>query len=203
MPSANKPGRVLQVLPTLQRRGMEKVVCDIALALNGDVYEIEVCSLSRKGPFEEVLTGQGIGVYCLDETGPRDMAAAGRFLSILRRGRYDIVHLHCAPASSYQIPILWLAQVPGVICTFHMTPGLPAPPGVRAKTAVCRLLARLLSHRVDWAYACSGAVLAAHRQDGWRHCPSSVIYNGIDMKLLCPAADKRRPERNWEFVRTI
>lgn len=139
---------------------------------------------------EDALTRQSVGVYCLDEKGPRDLAAARRFLSILRKGKYDIVHVHCPTATSYQFPTMWLVHVPRVVCTFHMTPGLPAAPAVQAKAAISRLLARYVSRHVDWIYGCSAAVLTAQQQSGWRGCPSSVIYNGIDGTQLRPPLDK-------------
>jgi glycosyltransferase involved in cell wall biosynthesis len=71
-----------------------------------------------------------------------------------------------------------------------MTPGLPAPPAVPFKAAISRLLARLVSRHVDWIYGCSAAVLTAHQWNGWQGCPSSVIYNGIDAKQLCPTTDR-------------
>ena len=184
------PIRVLQLVPTLQRRGIEKVVCAIALSLNGNGYEVNVCCQKSKGPLEDVLTRQGIDVYCIEEQGSRDIAAARRLLTLLRRGRYDIVHLHCVAAASYPLPAAWIARVPKVVCTFHGFPGAPAPPLVEAKRRIRGLVARLVSRHVDWTYACSAAALSAHQNDGWRGSRSSVIYNGIDRAEFQPAVDR-------------
>src|ERR1035437_2627843 len=189
-PPSTRPVRVIQLLPTLQRRGLEKVVCAIALGLHGHGYEIDVCCHKATGPLEDALSERGLRVYCLDEKGPRDLAAARRLLSILRRGNYDIAHSHCAGAASYQIPTMWLAQVPRLVCTFPSTPGLPAPPAVHVKAQMRSLFAALVSRHVDWVYACSAVVLKAQRQDGWHGCNSSVIYNGIDLTQPRPAADR-------------
>lgn len=185
-----RPLRVIQLLPTLQRRGLEKVVCAIALDLHGQGYEVDVCCLRTAGPLEASLRERGLRVYCLEEKGPRDLQAAWRLLSILRSGNYDIVHSHCPVEAGYQVPIAWLARVPRVICTFHLTPGLPAPPAVEFKAKLRKLVARLVSRGVDWVYACSGAALKAQQQGGWRGRNSSVIYNGIDLTHLYPSAAK-------------
>jgi glycosyltransferase involved in cell wall biosynthesis len=186
----SRPIRVLQVVPTLQRRGIETIVCEIAASLNGNGYEMDVCCQRSKGPMEQTLAEHKVGVLCLDEDGPRDLGAARRLISILRRGRYDVVHLHCAAAASYQLPAVWMARIPKVVCTFHGLPGVPAPPMLNAKTTVRRLVAGFASRRVDWVYACSAAALRAHQSDGWRGSPSSVIYNGIDLTRFRPAVDK-------------
>jgi glycosyltransferase involved in cell wall biosynthesis len=184
------PIRVLQVVPTLQRRGIESIVCAIALSLHGNGYEIDICCLRSKGPLEGVLSRHGVRVYCLEEEGPRDTAAAWRFLSVLRRGPYDIAHLHCVSAASYLLPAVWMARVPKVLCTFHGLPGSSAPPFVDTKRSIRGLAARFASRYVDWTYACSAAVLNAHQNDGWRGSRSSVIHNGIDPVQFRPAADK-------------
>jgi len=186
----SRPTRVLQLVPTLQRRGIEKIVCEIAASLNNNGYEMDVCCQRSKGPMEQALAENKVGVWCLDEEGPLDLGAAWRLLSILRRGRYDIVHLHCAAAVSYQLPAVWMAQIPRVVCTFHGLPGAPAPPLLHAKVRMRRLAAGFASRRVDWMYACSAAALRAHQSDGWEGPPSSVIYNGLDLTRFRPAVDK-------------
>src|ERR1035437_7782856 len=101
----------------------------------------------------------------------------------------DVLHLHCPVEAGYHLPIAWLARVPRLICTFHSTPGLPAPPAMHVKAWMRRRFATFMSHRVDWVYACSAAVLESQQQSGWHSCNSSVIYNGIDLTQLCLRAD--------------
>ena len=189
-PALTRPVRVIQLLPTLQRRGIEKVVRDIALALNGNGFEIDVCCEKTMGPLENILIENRIGVFCLKEKSPRDMAAALRLLSVLRHGRYDIAHLHCAPATSYLIPVLRLARVPRVICTIHGLPSLPSPPAAHAKVLIGSFLAGLVSGSVDWTYACSEAALSSHRRLGLKSRGSSVVYNGIDLEEFSSGTDK-------------
>jgi glycosyltransferase involved in cell wall biosynthesis len=188
-PNSNRAVRVLQLVPTLQRRGIEKVVCGIALELHGHGYEIDVCCQRAKGPLEAALRDSGVRVYCLGEKGVRDPLAAWRLLGILRSGQYDVLHLHCPVEAGYQLPIAWLARVPRLICTFHSTPGLPSPPAMHVKAWMRRRFATFMSHRVDWVYACSAAVLESQQQSGWHSRNSSVIYNGIDLTQLCLRAD--------------
>src|ERR1017187_3265934 len=187
---AVRPVRVLELLPTLQRRGLEKVVCDIALELHGRGFEVDVCCTKTTGRMEVILRERGLRVHCVEERGPRDVLAGWRLLSILRSGKYDIAHLHCPVEAGYQIPMAWLARVPKLICTFHSTPGLPAPPAVQVKASARKLVATLVSRGVDWVYACSSVALKANQQSGWSSCNSSVIYNGIDLTHLYPVADK-------------
>lgn len=197
MLSAARPVRVLQLVQTLQRRGVERIVCAIALRLHGHGYRIDVCCQTAKGPLEDALRERGIRVYCLNQEGPRDLAAAWRLLSLLRGGQYDILHTHCPSAAGFQFPVARMARVPKVVCTLHATPGLPGPPGVRAKTHLRRRLASLMSRRIDWMYGCSAAVLRTEQMDGWHGAGSSVIYNGIDLDRLRPRAGMAAAKAAW------
>jgi glycosyltransferase involved in cell wall biosynthesis len=186
--------RILQLLPTLQRRGLEKVVATVAIGLQGHGYEIDVCCQRAIGPLASSLCESGIGVHCLNETGPRDLRAAARLFRVLARRHYDILHWHCPTAVGYQIPTAMLSGVPGIICTFHSTPESAAWPFINMKTQLTSVCAKVLSRSVDWVYGCSGAVLTSQLATGWFGCRSSVIYNGIDLPLqavLVPIADAK------------
>lgn len=183
--------RILQMLPTLQRRGLEKVVTDIAIGLHGPRYQIDVCCQKESGSFAQTLAESGIEVICLEERGPRDLRAAIRLQAILKKKRYDIFHWHCPTAVGYQIPVVLATGVRRTILTFHMTRGMPGPPAVSAKLAGVKICTRLLSGGVDWIYGCSNAVLKSQLASGWPRRRSSVIYNGID---LAPAIEEHRPD---------
>jgi glycosyltransferase involved in cell wall biosynthesis len=174
-------------------------VCDIVAGIHGNEYRIDVCCQKKAGPLEALLRRSGVQVYCLDERGPRDSKAARRLHLLLRSQRYDILHWHSPVAASYPLLAAWLERVPNLICTFHMTPGPPAPTAVHIKNEVRRLLTASVSQRIDWIYACSGAVLKAQKEAGWRGRKSSVIYNGVDVRRLAPASDKASAKRTLDI----
>lgn len=176
----NSVPRVLQLLPTLQRRGIERIVTDIATGLHGNGFIIDVSCQRSEGPLAQLLAQRGVEVSCLGENGPRDIRAAIRFWKLLKKNRYDILHWHCPTAVGYQIPVAVAAGVPHIICTFHGLHGVPAPPAVGVKQAGTRICARILTGRVSWLYGCSHAVLDSQLATGWSHRRSSVIFNGVD-----------------------
>jgi glycosyltransferase involved in cell wall biosynthesis len=175
--------RVLQLVPTMQRRGIERVVTDIATGLHGNGFVIDVCCQRSEGPLARLLAQRGVEVSCLGEKGPRDIRAAIRLWKIIKENRYDILHWHCPTAVGYQIPVAIAAGVPRIICTFHGLPGVTVPPAAVVKQAATRICTRILSGRVSWLYGCSQAVLDSQLATGWSRHRSSVINNGVDLSI--------------------
>jgi len=179
----NSVPRILQLVPTLQRRGIERVVTDIATGLHGNGFIINVSCQRAEGPLAKLLVQRGVEVSCLGERGTRDIRGAIRLWKLIKKNRYDILHWHCPTAVGYQIPVAIAAGVPHIICTFHGLPGVPAPPAVGMKQAGTRICTRILSGRVDWLYGCSQAVLDSQLATGWSRRRSSVIFNGVDLSI--------------------
>lgn len=93
--------RILQIIPTLVRGGAEKQLTLLACGLPPDQFEVQVCVLSRLGPYEQVLRSAGIPVDCIGKRWKVDPAAYFRLKRRIRRWQPDIVQTWLFAANSY------------------------------------------------------------------------------------------------------
>ncbi|MFX0197756.1 MAG: glycosyltransferase [Candidatus Hodarchaeota archaeon] len=136
---------------------------------------IDVCYASQEGAVAEELKGTGVSTYCLYMQSGFDLLRAFRLVSLIRRGGYDVVHLH------YFTPALrlmaLLARPPLVVQTEHG--GIKGEIGGKRWLAM-RPIHRLLRSAAD-VYT---AVSSDSKRDlvTYRFAPeerTEVIYNGI------------------------
>src|SRR5262249_54994669 len=66
-----------------------------------DEFTVEVCALTRGGPYAEELEAVGIPVKVLGKRLKVDALAAWRLRRYIRRGAFDIVHTWLFAANSY------------------------------------------------------------------------------------------------------
>lgn len=88
--------RVLHVLDTAEPGGAAicKIVEDLAVGVNPARYKIEACFL-KPGEFAERFRRAGIPFTCVHWKGnAKDLRGAARYASVLRAGKFDIVHQH-------------------------------------------------------------------------------------------------------------
>src|SRR6185503_11464229 len=71
----NRMLRLLFIIPTLDRSGAEKQLTLLATRLPRDEFDIEVCALTRGGPYEAELRAASIPVTVLDNRLKTDPAA--------------------------------------------------------------------------------------------------------------------------------
>jgi glycosyltransferase involved in cell wall biosynthesis len=88
---------VLHILGSAQPEstGIARIVRSLALGLDPDRYHIHALFLARDGPLVNSLQQGGATANALDwSQGMRDPLGAWKFWRLLRRRRFDIVHLH-------------------------------------------------------------------------------------------------------------
>ncbi len=168
--------RVLHVLGRMVWGGAELRLVELIERLPPSEFAIDVCALSGEaGELDCRITARG-GVVC---PLPVNRSFAGRFLRLLRAGRYDVVHSHVLLASG---PVLALARVAGVpvrVAHFHaMRDGRPSTVARRLQR---RAAATLLDHCATDIIACGEGSMDAVWRRGWRsdrRC--RVIYDAVD-----------------------
>lgn len=108
--------RVLHVVTGLDAGGAEQQL--LLLTLHSDA-EAAVLSLTRGGVVADRLRAAGVSVSTLGMRSNRDLLALPRLWRLMRRGRYDVVHLHLFRSLVFGAPTARLAGVRTVVYTEH------------------------------------------------------------------------------------
>jgi len=125
--------RVLHVITGLAAGGAET---QLRLLLQHTRHEVEVVALYNAGMVAEQLRADGIPVTDLGMRSNKQLGAVVRLAGLVRRGRFDVVHVHLYRAALYGRLAARLAGVRCVVATEHLLlddqlEGLPATRGVR------------------------------------------------------------------------
>ena len=86
--------RILQFLSTAQLAGTELSVLSLASKMNREKFDLEVCFLYSEGPISNKFLSKNIKCYHLDYTPANILAVAVKLYKILKRGRYDVIHIY-------------------------------------------------------------------------------------------------------------
>jgi glycosyltransferase involved in cell wall biosynthesis len=101
------PLKVLQLINSFSTGGAELMVKRLALALDpkhvrNDIWSLVAMSTDATRIYCDGLDEHGVAYHCIGKT-PRkkDPRVVMTLVKQLRRERYDIVHMHCAPPAFY------------------------------------------------------------------------------------------------------
>ena len=86
--------RVLHVITSLERGGAENHLLALLTHADHATFEFETAVLRGEGELVSVFREAGLGVHLLKARSRFDPFALRRLVSLLRRGKYDIVHSH-------------------------------------------------------------------------------------------------------------
>lgn len=128
--------KVLHVITGLGIGGAERQLRLLVKHLPPDV-RCEVATLSEPGAVAEELGADGVPVTHLGMTGNRDVTVLPGLVSLIRNGRFDVVHTHLYRACVYGRVAARLAGVRAVVATEHslgatQIEGRPLRAGTRA-----------------------------------------------------------------------
>jgi len=154
---------------------------------------LDVCYASHIGRVGEEVQGVATATHCLEMRGGFDLMGAWRLVGLIRRGRYDLVHLH------YFTPALriatWMSGVRPVVQTEHG--GIKGELD-RPRWPLMRTLHRMLRRSATRYTAVSEDSRRDLIEHGIAHSEEvAVIYNGIDssrFSFSAPGRDKIREE---------
>jgi glycosyltransferase involved in cell wall biosynthesis len=108
--------KVLHVITGLDAGGTET---QLAILLRHTRHDADVVTLYNPGPVAAQICADGTSVRDIGMPGNRDLRALPRLASLIRAGRYDVVHAHLFRSQIYARPAAWLARAPVVVTTEH------------------------------------------------------------------------------------
>jgi len=111
--------KIIQIIPTLDIGGAERLMVDLVKGLDKDFYEIEVICLKRFGVWGLKLKELGVKMFLVGQK--RKISPIGfiKLASILKREKPDLVHTHLFGADIYGKLAAKLAGVKHIISTEH------------------------------------------------------------------------------------
>lgn len=181
--------RVVQILHTLERAGIETLVTRFARDQSAHIDTTVVC-LDSLGPLADELRLAQIPVYCTERRPGIDWRQVPAIARILRDTSPHIVHCHQYSPFFYGVFAARLAGVGRVVYTAH---GRDYPDVVSLKR---RLVNKLLFRYADSITAvCDYTRRQLRKREGLRRFDIDLIYNGIDvqqMRACTPASQVRR-----------
>src|ERR1700691_4169114 len=108
--------KVLHVITGLDAGGAET---QLAMLLRHTRHECDVVTLYNPGPVAEQIRAAGLSVRDIGMRSNLDLGALPRLRSLIRDGRYDVVHAHLYRSQVYARPAARLARTPVVLTTEH------------------------------------------------------------------------------------
>ena len=108
--------KVLHVITGLDAGGAET---QLAILLRHTRHDADVVTLYNPGPVAEQIRGDGTSVRNIGMRGNTDLRALPKLRSLIKAGRYDVVHAHLYRSQIYARPAARLARTPVVVTTEH------------------------------------------------------------------------------------
>ena len=122
-PKREEPVKVLQIITLSEWGGAQQICYDLATKLPNDEFTVEV-ACAPGGVLVEELEKSGIKVQRInslkrDFSPIQDLKCLFQLYSLIRRGKYQIVHCHSTKAGILGRIAAWLARVPRIYFTVH------------------------------------------------------------------------------------
>jgi glycosyltransferase involved in cell wall biosynthesis len=94
--------RVLQVINSLHAGGAEALLKNFVIqAKNNKKLQMEICVLYSNGIFRKEIKNKGISIWDLGLKFKYDLRGIIKLISLIKRGKYSIVHVHLFPANLF------------------------------------------------------------------------------------------------------
>jgi len=106
---------VLHIIPTLDRAGAEKQLTLLATELKRRGWSVQVCALTRGGPYQRALESSGVPVTVIGKSAKVDPSAYFRLSRVIREIRPTIVQTWLFAANAYGRWAAWRNGVPHII----------------------------------------------------------------------------------------
>lgn len=178
--------KILHVFGQMGYGGAEMRTLDLMRNVDRERYCFDFCALSgRKGPLEEEIRRLGGEVFHCDIRAP---LFAIRFVRLLGRGGYDVVHSHVHHSSGLILALARLCRVSGRIAHFRSTQdGREATMGRRVQREAMK---KLLDWNATGILAVGRSAMEASWKSNWQQdSRCEAIPNGLDTVPFEMAAD--------------
>ena len=189
MPSENnvgilRPIKILHVVGSLNRGGIETWLREVVGRLSRGRYESDFCTYRRggRGAYAAEFEHCGCKLYHIP-LGRSPLAIlrfSGRFRRLVHEGRYDVVHCHGLLLVGFIMFLAWLEKTPVRIAHGHNTRRVGGPISVAALALTLnRFLVRAFSTQ---GVGCSAEAAAALFGKGCREdAKYKVIHCGVNL----------------------
>jgi glycosyltransferase involved in cell wall biosynthesis len=139
--------RILQLVNSLDFGGTERLVVDLATALQSRGHRLHVVCLRNRGNLAEMLERAGVEVYALDKAEGPSVQTLWRFVGYLKRQHIEVIHTHNPLVHHYGVLGGRLAGIRAVVNTIHGIGNLSASPGFKEflYSRMCRLSSRIVA----------------------------------------------------------
>jgi glycosyltransferase involved in cell wall biosynthesis len=166
--------KIVQLLPSLELGGMERLAVDLARQQKAEGHEPSIYCTSHPGQFASEARAANVPVHSFGKTAGFSLRLIRDLASRLRVDRPDVLHAHNALVLHYAVAAARLARVPVVINTRH---------GGNANwDPHCE---RIWRHAVRWidslVFVSEGVREFYATRDRLSRRNTAVIYNGIDV----------------------
>jgi len=114
------PIKVLQITHDLNIGGLQRVVVDLAIHLDQEIFHVGVLCLREKGPLTRELEEKNIPVFSISHRKVKtDFLTFAKAYSIIRQFKPDVVHTHNTQPFIDGTMAAFLARVPVKVHTDH------------------------------------------------------------------------------------
>lgn len=94
--------KILQVIDSLGSGGAESLLKNFVLEVEkNNVFNIEIATLYHNAIFKEEIKNAGIPVWDLNLEYKYDLRGILKIITVIKKGKYDIVHVHLFPANLF------------------------------------------------------------------------------------------------------
>jgi len=102
MPNSIAQIRVLQIINSLHVGGAEALLKNYVLQMRKNrKMQVEICVLYSKEIFKKEIKNKGISIWDLGLKFKYDLRCIIKLISLIKRGKYSIVHVHLFPANLF------------------------------------------------------------------------------------------------------
>ena len=166
--------KIVQLLPSLDLGGMERLAVDLARQQKAEGHEPSIYCTSHSGALSTEAEAANVPVHSFGKTTGFSLRLIRDLASRLRVDRPDVLHAHNALVLHYGIAAARLARVPVVINTRHG--------GNMNWDPHCERIWRHAVHWIDSVVFVSEGVQEYYvTKDRLSRLNKLVIYNGIDV----------------------
>lgn len=188
---APRPVRVLWFIKSLGHGGAERLLDLMVRHVDRRRFDVEVAYVSRGiGELRPLLESRGVRVHCLDAAGNLDVSWLPRLRSLLRRGRFDIIHSHSPLTAALARMAVGGARPVHVYTEHNIWPAYR--PATRALNAV--------TYRRNAAVVAVSRGVAESIDQGARRAfvrcpPVVVVHHGFDQEAVVRGTAARATAR--------
>lgn len=172
------PRRVLHLISTAEGHGAQTQLADLARLTNGNLIQIEIAFLFRRGP---AFDSAGVPVHDLSIGGRPDPLALIRLLMLIRREKIDLVHTHLVHAGILgKLAARLFGSIPVVTTRHYASEGKEGSPLYRLEdrmTGACAMVIAV-SESVRRHLIARGIITAER---------IAAIPNGVNLNLFDPS----------------